>query len=72
MYRTIEAEIRDGRVIGAEASSLPSRARVLITLLCVHPDKKRPAFGTKTSQKVQISPGALDPLTDDELSDWGL
>ena len=72
MYKTIEAEIRDGRVIGAEASSLPNRARVLITLLHIQPGKKRPAFGTKTSQKVQMSPGALAPLSDDELSDWGL
>jgi hypothetical protein len=72
MYRTFEAEIRNGRLIGGETASLPNRARVLITLLDVQSEKKRPPIGTRTSEEVKMCPDALSPLTDDALSEWGL
>lgn len=72
MYTTIEAEIRNGKVIGAEASVLPDNARVLITLLAAHSGKKRPDLGTKTSAEVKMSSDAFAPLSDEEIVSWGL
>ncbi len=71
MYATIEADIENGVIKGYDASRLPSHAHVLITLLPESPTK-RPVFGTKTSKKVIATPDAFLPLTDKELSEWGL
>ncbi|MEE9368079.1 MAG: hypothetical protein V3V05_04345 [Pontiella sp.] len=71
MYTTIEADIENGQIIGPEVAKLPSHAHVLITLLDSF-DKKRPEFGTCTSEKIKISKGALAPLSGKDLTDWGL
>jgi hypothetical protein len=46
-------------------------AHVLITLLA-SPTAKRPVFGTRTSEKVEMSKDAFSPLTGKELEEWGL
>jgi len=71
MYATIEADIENGVIKGYDASRLPSHAHVLITLLREAP-KNRPAFGTKTSKMVSVAADAFRPLTDAELTEWGL
>lgn len=71
MYTTIEADIENGQIKGPEAEKLPSHAHVLITLLDYFA-KKRPKFGTCTSEKVKMSKGALGPLSGKDLTEWGL
>ncbi len=71
MYATIEADIENGVIKGYDTRRLPSHAHVLITLLR-ESTNKRPAFGTKTSEKVVAAPDAFRPLTDTELQEWGL
>ena len=71
MYTTIEADIENGRIKGIESKQLPPNAHVLITLLFAE-NKKRPKFGTCTSKKINMAPKAFDPLTGNELADWGL
>ncbi len=71
MYTTIEADIINGQVKGAEVKKLPARAHVLITLLSF-PDKGRPSFGTCTSKKIKLAADAFKPLSDHELGEWGL
>lgn len=71
MYTTIEANIENGHLTGPEADKLPAHAHVLITLLSTSATK-RPAFGTHTSEIVKIHNGALAPLSDSELSEWGI
>jgi prevent-host-death family protein len=34
--------------------------------------RTRPRVGTKTSAPIHVAPGALDPLTDEQLREWGL
>jgi prevent-host-death family protein len=34
--------------------------------------RRRPKVGTITSGPIEVSPGALAPLSDDELAEWGL
>jgi prevent-host-death family protein len=36
------------------------------------PHRRRPKVGTKTSEPVVIGPGALDPMTEEDLEIWGL
>jgi hypothetical protein len=71
MYTTIEADVVNGKIMGAEAQKLPANAHVLITLLST-PETKRPAFGTLTSEKIKMDSDALAPLSEKELGDWGL
>ena len=71
MYTTIEADIDNGYVKGPESKGLPPKAHVLITLLSTE-NMQRPKFGTRTSKQINIAPKAFDPLTSDELAEWGL
>lgn len=72
MYKTIEADIEDGKIKGLE-EELPRRAHVLITVLESQSGPcKRPEVGTRTSPPVKTSPDAFDPLTEEELIDWGM
>lgn len=71
MYTTIEANIENGHLSGPEIDKLPMHAHVLITLLGTSA-AKRPAFGTHTSESVKIQNSALAPLSEHELSEWGL
>lgn len=71
MYTTIEADIDNGFIKGPESGRLPPKAHVLITLLSAE-KKQRPKFGTRTSKQISIAPNAFDPLTSDELAEWGL
>ncbi len=43
MYKTIEADIENGRIKSSELTKLPQNAHVLITLLDA-PEKKRPKW----------------------------
>jgi hypothetical protein len=72
MYKTIEAEIINGKITGAEVTSLPEHARVLITLLNSYSGRARPVVGTKTSSTVELSPEAFAPMSDEELAEWGM
>ena len=72
MYTTIEADIENGKIIGSEVASIPNHAHVLITLLSSGENIKRPALGTVTSEKIEMSKDALSPMTDDELEEWGM
>ncbi len=45
MYATIEADIKNGRVVGRETQALPSTAHVLITWL-KQPVEKKPDWST--------------------------
>ena len=71
MFKTIEANIKDGQIIGPNAAKLPAAARVRITIIGLS-TRKRPAFGTCTSSKVKLLKDAFAPLTDEELMQWGL
>ena len=71
MARTIEADIKNGKIIGPNAAKLPAVARVRITILGPA-NTKRPAFGTCTSDEVKLSKDAFAPLNDDELVQWRL
>ncbi len=71
MYPTIEADIENGVIKGYDATRLPPRAHVLITLLR-GAQIKRPPFGTKTSGKIEAAPDAFRALTDSDLAEWGL
>ena len=70
MYTTIEADIENGLLKGAEVGNLPAHAHVLITLLTESP-KKHPDW---TSIKAQIGKLKLRGNTADwqrEIrSDW--
>lgn len=62
MYTTIEADIKNGQVLGAEAAKLPSQAHVLITLLNSLPGKKA-VFGCAQGQ-IEMSADFNDSLDD--------
>ena len=68
---TIEADIKNGMIVGPNAAKLPLRARVLITSIG-DSSGKRPVFGTKTSETVTFTKDAFSPLTDTELEQWGI
>lgn len=59
---TIEADIKNGMIVGPNAAKLPRRARVLITLIGESPGK-RPVIGTKTSEAVKFTKDAFAPLS---------
>jgi hypothetical protein len=66
MYTTIEADIKNGQVMGKEAVKLPSQAHVLITLL--NPVvSARPVFGCAKGE-VELSDDFDEPL--DDFSDY--
>ena len=71
MVTTIEADIKNGKIIGPNAAKLPAIAHVRITIIGPS-SKKRPAFGTRTSGEVKLLKDAFAPLTDEELMQWGL
>jgi len=66
MYTTIEADIKNGQIMGKDAFRLPNKAHVLITLL--KPEvESRPVFGCAKGQ-VELSDDFDEPL--DDFSDY--
>jgi hypothetical protein len=65
MYTTIEADIKNGKITGAEAEKLPAHAHVLITLLNSKIDNESsgPVFGCAQGQIV-LSADFDQPLDD--------
>ena len=70
MYTTIEAEIENGQVIGAEALELPEHAHVLITLLSEQP-RVVPEQGSVGTLRGALKKFANSELVAEEGLAWG-